>query len=92
MFELAKCFTPGRVERAMRYVVWGLVLLLVIVHQDVWYWNDATLVFGFMPITLLFHAGISLSAAVVWYMAIIFCWPNNLEDQVIEATREEQQA
>ena len=76
----------------MRYVVWGLVLLLVVLHQDVWFWDDATLVFGFMPITLLFHAGISVSAAVLWFMATKFCWPDDLEDRVIEATHEEQQA
>lgn len=65
----------------MKYVVWGLVLALIVLHQDNWNWNNGTLVFGFMPITLLYHAGISLAAGIVWYMATIFAWPgDDLDD------------
>ncbi len=59
----------------MKQFVWCLVILLAIVHQDVWFWNDSTLVFGFMPIGLLFHAGISLAAGITWFLATKFCWP-----------------
>lgn len=62
----------------MAYLVWGLVILLVILHQDVWFWDNDTLVFGFMPIGLLYHAGISLAAAVTWYLATLFAWPKEL--------------
>ena len=31
-------------------IIAGLVLLLLILHQDNWFWTDATLVFGFIPI------------------------------------------
>lgn len=60
----------------MRYVVWGLIALLIVAHQDIWFWDDTTLVFGFMPITLLYHAGISLAAGFAWWLATIFCWPS----------------
>ncbi len=59
----------------MKYAIWGLVLLLIILHQDLWFWDDATLVFGFMPIGLLYHAGISVAAAVTWYLATLYAWP-----------------
>jgi len=59
----------------MKKVVWGLVILLVILHQDIWFWDDSRLVFGFIPITLLYHSGISLSAGIVWYLATIYAWP-----------------
>ena len=59
----------------MKFVVWGLVLLLMILHQDIWFWEDTTFVFGFMPITLLYHAGISLGAGITWYLATIYAWP-----------------
>ena len=59
----------------MKYVVWGLVLLLVVLHQDIWFWEDDRLVFGFLPITLLYHACISLAAGFVWYLATVFAWP-----------------
>ena len=64
----------------MKYFVWGLVVLLVVLHQDYWQWDDARLVFGFLPYTLAYHAGISMAAAVVWALAIRFCWPDDLDD------------
>ena len=59
----------------MKYAVWGLVALLVVLHQDNWNWDDDTLVWGWMPKTLLYHAGISLAAAVTWFLATLFAWP-----------------
>jgi len=64
----------------MKYTVWGLVALLMILHQDIWFWENDTLVFGFIPITLLYHAGISLAAGMTWFLAIKFAWPEDLED------------
>ena len=64
----------------MFFVVWGLVLLLVILHQDNWFWDNGTLIFGFMPLTLLYHAGISIAASVIWYLATRFAWPAYLAD------------
>lgn len=52
--------------------------MLLVVHQDNWLWDNSTLLFGFMPVTLLFHAGISLAAGVVWYLATLYCWPTEL--------------
>lgn len=75
----------------MRYVIWGIIVLLIILHQDIWFWDDPTLVFGFMPIGLLYHAGISVAASVTWYLATIYCWPSHLEEEtlaVIEDTPE----
>lgn len=64
----------------MKNFVWFLILLLVVLHQDNWYWDDATLVFGFMPIGLFYHACISVAAAVVWLLATRFCWPHELDE------------
>ena len=59
----------------MKYGVWGLVLLLVILHHDLWNWGDSTLVAGIVPIGLFYHACISMGAAFVWYLATKFAWP-----------------
>ena len=48
----------------MQKIVWALVFLLVIIHQDNWFWDDETLAFGFMPIGLFYHACISVAASV----------------------------
>lgn len=62
----------------MKHVVWLLVLLLIILHQDNWFWTDASLVFGFLPVGLFYHAGISVAAGVTWYLATLYCWPKEL--------------
>ncbi len=59
----------------MKYAIWGLVLLLIIIHQDLWFWDNSTLIFGFMPIGLLYHAGISVAASLTWLLATIYAWP-----------------
>jgi hypothetical protein len=64
----------------MKNVVWALVVLLLILHQDVWFWEDDTLVFGFMPITLLYHAGISVGASITWFLATKYAWPKVLDE------------
>ncbi|MFG0332194.1 MAG: DUF3311 domain-containing protein [Maioricimonas sp. JB049] len=73
----------------MRYVVWGMIVLLIIVHQDIWFWDDPSLVFGFMPIGLLYHATISVLAAFTWYLATIFAWPQGLEEETMAAVADE---
>lgn len=65
----------------MKYIVWGTIVLLAIVHQDFWFWDDDTLVFGFMPIGLFWHAGISLAASATWFMATKHCWPTLIDDE-----------
>ncbi|QDT34740.1 DUF3311 domain-containing protein [Thalassoglobus polymorphus] len=73
----------------MNKVVWGLVVLLIIIHQDVWFWDDPTLLFGFLPIGLAYHAGISIAAAFTWFLATIYCWPEELaEVQPVEQANE----
>lgn len=60
------------------YIVWALVLLLIILHQDNWLWNDGTLVFGFIPIGLFYHACISVAASATWFLATKIAWPQEL--------------
>lgn len=65
----------------MKQVVWILIVLLLVLHQDNWNWASDTLAFGFMPIGLFYHACISLAAGVTWYLATRFAWPAELEEQ-----------
>ncbi|QDV83634.1 DUF3311 domain-containing protein [Planctomycetes bacterium TBK1r] len=73
----------------MKYLVWGLVVLLVVLHQDLWNWDNDRLVFGFMPVTLAYHAGISIAASVVWFLATKFAWPSDLEGVTKSASETE---
>ena len=59
----------------MRYVVWGLLLMLVVLHQSGIASDSTRLLFGFLPEGLAFHIGISLAAGVTWFLATRFAWP-----------------
>lgn len=62
------------------------VVVLYVLHQDIWFWRTARpLVFGFVPIGLAYHAAFSVAAAVVLGLLVTFAWPSHLED---EADRE----
>ncbi len=64
----------------MRKIVPLLLVLLAILHQDYWWWNSVDpLVFGFVPIGLAYHAGVSLVAACLWAMAVKYCWPKDVD-------------
>lgn len=64
----------------MRNLVWILIFLLFILHQDNWLWDNGTLVFGVFPMGLAYHVGVSLAASVLWYLATVYCWPAGLDE------------
>lgn len=72
----------------MKYVVIAMIATLAVVHQDFWWWDDRTPVFGFLPIGLAWHAGISLAAGIVGWIAVTWCWPEEL-DKIEEAVTRE---
>ena len=59
--------------------LWFLVLVLIVLHQDNWFWTDDRLVFGFLPIGLFYHGCLSVAAGAMWWWAAIYCWPKDLE-------------
>ena len=66
----------------MKALVYTLIVLLIIAHQDFWWWDDSsTLVAGFVPIGLFYHAMVSLAAGALWWMAVKYCWPQGLDDE-----------
>ena len=64
----------------MKTIVWVLLLLLMVLHQDIWFWTDNRLVFGFLPMGLAYHVLLSLAAAGVWLLAVRFAWPAEEEE------------
>lgn len=59
--------------------VYSLLIVLVILHQDFWLWDNPTLVFGFLPTGLAYHAVYSLATAGVLYLALKHAWPADIE-------------
>lgn len=79
---------PGNSSPSRRLgpaIITVLVVVLLIVHQDNWFWNDARLVFGFMPIGMFWHVCISLAATLTWALASRIAWPIEDTDSSEEA-------
>ena len=62
----------------MKYAIWLLIALLILLHHDFWFWNSSELIGGFLPIGMAYHIGISVAAAALWYLATIFAWPDDV--------------
>ena len=63
-----------------RSLVYALVVLLFILHQDFWLWENGYLVLDFLPIGLAYHGGFSIASALVWYLVLKYAWPKDLEE------------
>lgn len=65
----------------MKILVFSLIVVLAIIHQDFWWWDRIDpLVFGFVPIGLAYQAGVSLAAGILWMCAVKYCWPAGMEE------------
>ena len=60
-----------------RKLVYAALILLTILHQDFWLWDSKTLVLGFLPSGLAYHAAYTAVAALVWYLALQYAWPED---------------
>ncbi len=60
-------------------VIWILFCLLFALHHDFWFWDDRSLVLGFLPVGLAWHIGFSLAAAGLWALAVRIAWPVDIE-------------
>ncbi len=64
----------------MKWITIAIIVLLIILHQDWWWWESTSLVFGFIPIGLAYHALISILAGCAWAMAIRYLWPRGVDE------------
>jgi len=59
------------------------VVVLYVLHQDIWFWQTARpFVFGFIPIGLFYHACFAVAASGVLALLVRFAWPSHLEEEV----------
>lgn len=62
-----------------RVIIVGAFIILAILHQDFWNWDNGNLVLGFLPVGLAYHASYSIVAVIFWSLVIKFAWPTELE-------------
>ena len=65
----------------MRRIVIVLVVLLVILHQDFWLWDNRGLLWGFLPVGLAYHGLHCIAASGVGWLAVKYAWPEEDEDE-----------
>ena len=58
------------------------VIALYVLHQDFWFWRNARLVFGFIPIGLFYQGCFSVAAAFLMWLLVKFAWPHHLEQEI----------
>jgi hypothetical protein len=57
-----------------------IVLVLYLLHQDIWYWRSARpLVFGALPIGLFYHVAFTVATSVALWWLVRLVWPAHLE-------------
>ena len=64
-----------------RWLIYGGLILLFVLHQDCWFWDDARLVFGVFPVGLFYHMIFSTLAGGMWALAIKYAWPDLEDDE-----------
>ena len=57
-------------KRPIRWLLYGLLVLLFLLHNDFWLWETPRLVLG-VPIGLLYHIGYCLAAALLMAAFVI---------------------
>ena len=65
----------------MKWLVYLLAVVLLVLHQDFWNFSEyKPLVFGFLPIGLAYHAVYSFACAGLMFLLVTFAWPKHLEE------------
>jgi hypothetical protein len=63
-----------------RVLLTAALLLMYVLHQDIWFWRTAhPLAFGFLPIGLAYHGLFTLLTSVLMWVLVKYAWPTRLE-------------
>lgn len=57
--------------------LYAALLLLALLHNDLWLWNDGRLVFG-LPVGLVYHIAFCAVTALVFLLIVRHAWPADL--------------
>jgi hypothetical protein len=72
-----------RPRRGLRHPL-GLLALVVVMlalHNDFWWWKSRALVLGVLPVGLAWHIGYSVLASVAMWLLVRFAWPSDLDEE-----------
>ena len=63
----------------MRATLYILLVVLYVVHNDLWLWNDARVVGG-LPVGLIYHLLFCLTVVGVMSLLVSRVWPQHLDE------------
>ncbi len=61
-------------------LLYAALVVLYLLHNDLWLWNDPRLVFG-LPVGLAYHIGFCVVTSVVLALLVIHAWPDHLDTE-----------
>ena len=67
-------------RRGVRYVLYGAVGLLYLLHDDFWFRYDPRPILG-LPAGLAYHLGYCLVAAALMALLVRAAWPGSVESE-----------
>jgi hypothetical protein len=67
-----------------------LIAGVYVLHQDYWNWKNSSVVFGFLPVGLAYHAAYSVLAAIMMAILVKCAWPEHLEETEPEDSAEKK--
>ena len=63
-----------------KWLIYLLVFVLYVLHNDLWLWDDPTLIAG-LPVGLFYHVGFCVAAAGLMVLLVNYAWPEHLEEE-----------
>ena len=57
-----------------RILLYAALVILFLLHNDIWLWNDGTLVLG-LPVGLTYHLLYCVATAVLMAFMVRYAWP-----------------
>jgi hypothetical protein len=61
-----------------KWTLYAGLAVLYLLHNDLWYWDDSSLVLG-LPVGLLYHIGFCVAASVMMMLLVNNAWPRYLK-------------
>ena len=65
-----------RIQSATLFAV-SLIATLAVVHHDFWNWGVTERTVGGLPQGFVFHVGLSIVAAFLWWIVTLIAWPKD---------------
>ena len=67
-------------KRFSQWILYLALVLLYLLHNDLWFWNTPQLVLG-LPIGLLYHISFCVVASIVMILLVNYAWPHHLKTE-----------